>query len=450
MSASAIIFVGPTLRHSDIEAVLPDAVCRPPAAQGDVYRAARLRPRAIGIIDGYFSGAPSVTHKEILWALTQGIDVYGSASMGALRAAELHAFGMIGVGRIFADYRDGRLDDDDEVAVVHGPAELGYPALSEPMVNMRDTIETASGQGLISREVGGRLVALAKSQMFARRTWPALFALARQHGLPRAEIDALSASLAVIRIDRKRLDALAMLEEMAHLRPPPARATFRFERTYLWDELIEREASACEVAISQPSTALVADELRLKGPAAYAPVAERALARVLAFAGEAAALEPALSIERTREKLNALRLAKGLSTREDLVAWLEANRLTAGALERLMGEEARLSDLRQRHRAAIEDAIADELRLSGEYEALADRANRKLRSLAQPSVAEHRRPSTPELRLWFFSQRLGMPVPHNMLDMVERLGFASSEALDACLLREWTHVQNETRVRHEC
>ena len=45
--------------------------------------------------------------------------------MGALRAAELHAFGMRGVGRIFEAFRDGELEDDDEVAVVHGPAEPG-------------------------------------------------------------------------------------------------------------------------------------------------------------------------------------------------------------------------------------------------------------------------------------------------------------------------------------
>ena len=87
-------------------------------------------PQAIGIIDGYFQWAPAVWHKEILWAIQQGVHVFGAASMGALRAAELAPFGMRGVGRIFEAYRDGVLpgsgdepfEDDDEVAVVHGPA----------------------------------------------------------------------------------------------------------------------------------------------------------------------------------------------------------------------------------------------------------------------------------------------------------------------------------------
>lgn len=53
------IFVGPTLRREEV-ATACDAVCLPPVAQGDVYRVAQQNPRAIGIIDGYFSGAPSV------------------------------------------------------------------------------------------------------------------------------------------------------------------------------------------------------------------------------------------------------------------------------------------------------------------------------------------------------------------------------------------------------
>ena len=93
------IFVGPTLWHDDAR-VYRGFTRRPPASEGDVYRTACKRPLAIGLIDGCFENVPSVWHKEILWALTQGIHVFGSASMGALRAAELETFGMIGVGRI--------------------------------------------------------------------------------------------------------------------------------------------------------------------------------------------------------------------------------------------------------------------------------------------------------------------------------------------------------------
>ena len=95
------MFVGPTLAAADARGVL-DAVYLPPARQGDVYRAVlRDHPRAIGLVDGYFQDVPSVWHKEILWAMARDTQVFGSASMGALRAAELAELGMRGVGRIF-------------------------------------------------------------------------------------------------------------------------------------------------------------------------------------------------------------------------------------------------------------------------------------------------------------------------------------------------------------
>ena len=142
MRAMICVFLGPTLASRDARLVL-EADYRPPAAQGDVFRAVDHGAVAIGIIDGYFQRIASVWHKEILWAMKQGVHMFGSASMGALRAAELHGFGMRGVGQIFADYRDGVLVDDDEVAVLHGPAEADYVAVSEAMVNIRATLAAA-------------------------------------------------------------------------------------------------------------------------------------------------------------------------------------------------------------------------------------------------------------------------------------------------------------------
>nr|UXE46071.1 hypothetical protein Hi04_10k_c5591_00011 [uncultured bacterium] len=119
-----VVFLGPSL---DLDAARKELAAdyRPPAAQGDVLLALRSGARRIGIIDGRFNDVPSVWHKEILLALEEGALVFGAASMGALRAAELHRFGMIGVGRVFEWYRDGVLCDDDEVAVIHGRLEHG-------------------------------------------------------------------------------------------------------------------------------------------------------------------------------------------------------------------------------------------------------------------------------------------------------------------------------------
>ena len=81
-----------------------------------------------------------------------GIAVFGASSMGALRAAELHEFGMVGVGQIFEMFRDGVLEDDDEVALQHGPEELNYLPVSEPLVNIRATLKHAFEEGVIENQ----------------------------------------------------------------------------------------------------------------------------------------------------------------------------------------------------------------------------------------------------------------------------------------------------------
>lgn len=235
----AIIFLGPSLPVADARAVL-EADYRPPVAQGDVLRAVMEGPKAIGIIDGYFENVPSVWHKEILFALTKGIRVFGAASMGALRAAELHAFGMEGVGAVFEAYLDGRLEDDDEVAVTHGPAELGYPILSEAMVNIRRTLSDALAAGVIGKPARRELEALAKDLCYRDRTYARLFREALAAGLPEGELAALRRWLPTGRADQKRDDALAMLRAMGTSLAGvwvPARPAFPFEHTAMWDKV---------------------------------------------------------------------------------------------------------------------------------------------------------------------------------------------------------------------
>ena len=130
-----LVFVGPTLAAAEVRARLPDAVVLPPVAVGEVLARVRRRPpRVIAIIDGYFERMAAVWHKELLCALARGVAVWGAASMGALRAAELAPFGMRGVGPIYRAFARGALVADDEVAVAHLPAAHGYRAISDALV----------------------------------------------------------------------------------------------------------------------------------------------------------------------------------------------------------------------------------------------------------------------------------------------------------------------------
>jgi hypothetical protein len=211
-----------------------------------VYQIARRKPWGIGIIDGFFERMPSVWHKEILWALSNGIHVYGSASMGALRAAELSVFGMIGVGTIYEDYASGALTDDDEVTLAHAPAEKKYRAVSEPMVNIRRTLSKAAAERIVSETTADGLVHIGKALFYPLRTYEKILDEGLQRRLPAAELRAFHDWLPAGRVDQKRLDAIAMLARMRedlHLHPQPKPVGFSFEYTMFWERM-RRESSA--------------------------------------------------------------------------------------------------------------------------------------------------------------------------------------------------------------
>lgn len=169
----AIVFAGPTAYTLRNSCALPPGARTawwPPAKRGDVLRALVDSPRTLVLLDGYYHQVPAVTHKELLYALDAGVRVMGAASMGALRAAELWRFGMEGVGRVFEWFRDGVLEGDDEVALLHGPEEVGYAATTVALVEIRDAVEHLEAHGTITGLRGERFVDALKALPFRDRT----------------------------------------------------------------------------------------------------------------------------------------------------------------------------------------------------------------------------------------------------------------------------------------
>lgn len=210
------IFVGPSLHGV---ADRPSAIdFRPPAAQGDLIRAAVGGARWIGLIDGYFGTCASVWHKEILYALSIGCHVWGAASMGALRAAECRSFGMRSVGMIASQFASGELDDDAEVALVHGPAEADYVPFTEALVDARPTIGAMLAAGAVNRGEGDDLIKAARSLHFAERTVEAIATRATHAPRRRKELEVLYEAH---RVRAKQIDAARLVEEMCA--EPPER-----------------------------------------------------------------------------------------------------------------------------------------------------------------------------------------------------------------------------------
>lgn len=248
---SVHIFVGPSLPIPVEEAQrLCPGHYHPPVRMGDVYTLLAERPRVIGIVDGLFHGTPAVWHKELLAAMSQGVTVVGAASMGALRAAELATLGMVGVGRVFEQLRDGALEDDDAVAVLHaGPEDL-YRPLSEALVNLEHGLALAAQSGALGEATRGRLVELARGTHYTRRSWPALLGACSPD-----EAVGLAAFLERERPNLKRDDALAMLEWVRALDPAQAAPRPEFAPTLTFGVAMERVAQRRRAEAAQPIAA---------------------------------------------------------------------------------------------------------------------------------------------------------------------------------------------------
>ena len=75
-----IVFLGPTMPVHEARMIL-DAVYLRPAKQGDLLSCVTsMEPDVIALIDGYFYQEQSVWHKEIIFALSKGVAVYGSSA----------------------------------------------------------------------------------------------------------------------------------------------------------------------------------------------------------------------------------------------------------------------------------------------------------------------------------------------------------------------------------
>ncbi|WP_337824416.1 TfuA-like protein [Amycolatopsis sp. A1MSW2902] len=242
MREDAVVFLGPSLARDKAEQIV-SARFLPPAAIGDVYRAALTQPSVIVIVDGYFEGVPAVWHKEILYAIDQGIDLHGCSSMGALRAAELKQAGMTGSGAVYDQYASGRLTDDDEVAVAHGDAETGYRSISDAMVNIRHGLETAQALGLVSQSAAEVLVRKAKELFYPERHWSAVLQAAEEiPEVPGIEAMALREFVMAGAPDLKAQDAIDTLTALAAGRLPKGpRFEGGFPRTQAWTEFVLHE-----------------------------------------------------------------------------------------------------------------------------------------------------------------------------------------------------------------
>jgi hypothetical protein len=366
------VYLGPSLPRADAEAILA-AEYLDPIAMGDLYALVRTRAEPgdrVAIIDGFFEQMPAVWHKEILFALEQGIAVYGASSMGALRAAETHTFGMRGAGRIFAAYRDGVIEDDDEVAVAHATREDGYRSLSTAMVSIRFGLEGLRDAGRITAYQHDLLCAYAKSQHFNVRSWADLYVHARELGLDEGALEAIRDIAG--QPDAKAQDAMELLRQLAATHEAPESCTppdFVFEQTGFWRALVQSQdarvagdAFRTGFATAELDPEVVA-QARAASPARDALLREAMLMKL--------AVESPYLARPTAQDMKAamFRLAarNGLRTSAEMQAWRERQGLGDADWKRLLEMDARVQQLPQQAIASLDPYLLAALKASGRY-----------------------------------------------------------------------------------
>ncbi len=178
--------------------MLPGAELHRPIERGDVAQVIRDGVHVLGIIDGEFQHARAASPSELMDALRSGMRVYGSSSIGALRAVELERYGMIGVGAVFDLVKDTPGFRDDFVATT-GEGR-SYAALA---LNARRLV----GDGALAEPAAHSLCEHYARLHFTRRNERALCAAAPELAAQIQQVFAAG--------DPLRNDGLALLARIA-------------------------------------------------------------------------------------------------------------------------------------------------------------------------------------------------------------------------------------------
>lgn len=202
-----VIFTGLSISFDEAKKIL-NAKYKAPVKRDDILTLISKvnPPKIIGIIDGVFHKTPAVSHKEIMKAMDIGITVVGGGSMGALRASELDDLGMIGVGQIYKDYKNGTISSDDDVAVSLDPETLEQ--LSEPLVNIDYNLKLAVEKGIISLNEKKELIEITRSIYYPKRQYSSIFKKSSLETNKKRELNDFIKTCDNL----KKLDAIAVLE----------------------------------------------------------------------------------------------------------------------------------------------------------------------------------------------------------------------------------------------
>jgi len=143
-----VAFMGGSLVAADRPAD-DDVLYVTPAEQGDMVAAVLEGFENILIIDGYFYTKFPCTPFEVMLALEEGINVFGSSSIGALRAVELDQYGITGMGYVYEYLKASDIKPYHIVAQTYTENDT---QLTIPLVQVIYFLENAVRENIIGQE----------------------------------------------------------------------------------------------------------------------------------------------------------------------------------------------------------------------------------------------------------------------------------------------------------
>ena len=429
------VFLGPTLSANEARNII-NAEFLPPVAMGDVYNLVKDKAKAgdnIIIIDGVFEQVPAVWHKEILYAIQQGIHVYGASSMGALRSAELHTFGMQGYGLIFNWFKDGLIEDDDEVAVAHTFEDGGYRVLSEAMVNIRYTADLMQVEGIINATEKKALITTSKELFYIERSWGNILSIL-QGKFDQKLLSEIKGFIRTNEVNLKKIDALKLLRQFEQDTFPTEYATqpnFVLEETSFWVGLTQTASQRHLSHSNQQDN----DHLQLKtrlhlqsNYQSWRKLTQKALLKVFTDV-----LDQSLEVSQSEIYKQFLEFssAQRFQSHSDLKHWLKERQLNYDDLMKEMKHQAKLNLFESQSRTRLFKYAIMESKLDGSYQeaqSYTEKMNQHLLSkgIRKPSF-DVAGVSPDELQQWFES-KTGDKLNFNERRL-QKHGFESSREL---------------------
>jgi TfuA-like protein len=417
-----LVYLGPSLPLKRAREILPHAIYRLPAKQGDIVTdVVHFEPNIIILIDGVFRDNLSPWHKEFTWALQYPsvTAIYGAASMGALRAAELDWLGMIGVGKIYGWYRDGVTEDDSEVALTYAVRDstigpLYYPN-TVPLVDIRAANPPPDFLAAMSKVYYGY-----RTEKLCQDTW------GQDSPFPR--------------VNQKALDAEEVLQTFREYSPEPLQKPTPDNLSRYFYALYERDRRIKINGIEIPQQHIDAHVL-LHHPE-YERICSDALNQELALM-LCDILRVMVSVEEIERENVRFQQKNNIETQEAFKHFLEVNGWSRAEYDRVMIQNARIRKLQ--HALTVSKmyrrntlAILDYLRTQGGFDYWAREAT-KVESRIQARGADdwltlnEEQPAFGRLADHF--EREGLELKCNFEEYLLETGFSNVTELGVALSR---------------